>query len=56
MGSRITEESPAEKNSGDQIHTEGLTASIRGTIDKQLGKVMGKRNIIMNLAENGNEK
>ena len=56
MGSRIVEESPAEKNIGDQIHTDGLTASILGTIDKQLSKVMGKINIIMNLAENGNEK
>ena len=50
------EESPEEKNIGDQIHTEGPSASILGTIDKQLGKVMGKINIIMNLAENGNEK
>ena len=51
MGSHIMEESPEEKYLGDQIHTDGLAASILSTIDKRLGKVIGKINIIMNLAE-----
>ena len=55
MGSHIMEESPEEKYLGDQIHTDGLAASILSTIDKRLGKVIGKIHIIMNLAD-GNEK
>ena len=51
MGSHIMEESPEEKYLGDMVHTDGLAASIRCTINKRLGALIGKINIIMNLAE-----
>ena len=54
MGRHIMEESLEEKYLGDQIHTDVLAASILilSAIDKRMGKVIGKINIIMNLAEN----
>ena len=42
MGSHIMEESPEEKYLGNQIHTDGLAASILSTINKRIGKVIGK--------------
>ena len=52
MVSHIIEESPDEKYLGDLVHTDGLAASILSTINKRLGALIGKINIIMNLAEN----
>ena len=37
MGSHKMEESPEENYLGDQIHTDGLTASILSTINKLIG-------------------
>ena len=51
MGSHIMEESPEEKYLGDMVHTDGLAASILSTINKRLGALIGRINIIMNLAE-----
>ena len=47
MGPHKMEESPEEKYLGDQIHTDGLAASILSTINKPIEKV----NEIMNLSE-----
>ena len=33
------------------VHTDGLAASILSTINKRLGVLIGKINVIMNLAE-----
>ena len=52
MGSHIMEESPEEKYLGDMIHTDGLAASILSTVNKRLGVLISKINVIMNLAEN----
>ena len=41
-----------EKYLGDQIHTNGLAASILSTTDKIIGKVIGGINVKMKLAEN----
>ena len=51
MGSHKMEESPEEKYLGDQIHTDGIAASILSTINKWLGKCISKINEIMNLSE-----
>ena len=48
MGSHEMEESPEEKYLGDQIHTDGLAASILSTINKYLAKI----NEIIHLLEN----
>ena len=45
------EESPEEKYLGDMVHTDGLAASILSTINKRLGALIGKIDIIMNLAK-----
>ena len=52
MGSHIMEESPEEKYLGDMVNTDQLAASILSTINKRLGSLIGKINIIMNLTEN----
>ena len=51
MGSHIMEESPEEKYLGDMVHTDGLAASILSTVNKRLSVLIGKINVIMNLAE-----
>ena len=51
MGSHIREESQEEKYLGDMVYTDGLAASILSTINKHLGALIGKINIILNLAE-----
>ena len=53
MGSHIMEESSEEKYLGDQIRTDGLaaTTTILSTINNGRSKVIGKINIIMNLAK-----
>ena len=52
MRSHIMEDSPEEKYLGDMVHTDRLAASILSTINKRLGNLIGKINIIMNLVEN----
>ena len=51
MGSHKMEESPEEKYLGDQIHTDGIAASILSTINKRIGKCISKIYKIMNLSE-----
>ena len=51
MGSHIMEESHEEKYLGDMIHTDGLAASILSTVNKCLGILISKLNVIMNLTE-----
>ena len=43
--------SPEEKYLGDIIHTDKLAASILSINNKRLGVLIGKINVIMNLAE-----
>ena len=51
-GNHIMEESPEEKYLGDMIHTDGLAASILSTVNKCLGVLISKINVIMNQAKN----
>ena len=52
MGSHIIEESKEVKYLGDQIHTDGLEASITSTINKWIYKCLTNLTEIINLSEN----